>query len=220
MTFPNKKIVFDYVTDIVKGKKLANKEQIQGCKRFLKSLENKEYDFRPAEPEKIISIIENTFCHRQGEKLDGTPLRGMPFLLEPWEKFIVYDLMGFWLKGTKQRRFKESFIFIPRKNSKTSFASALAWALSLYSRESGAKCYIVANAMQQARESFDFIKFNLKEMGEDDNFRIMDSNIERSIEREFKNGSLRIQALASSVDRQDSLNCNLAIADKSCPVSQ
>ena len=96
----------------------------------------------------------------------------------------------------------------------TTFASALAWALSLYGRKSGAKCYIVANAMQQARESFDFIKFNLEQMGEADSFKIMDSNIERSIEREFSDGAVRIQALASSVDRQDSLNCNLAIADE------
>lgn len=214
MSYPNKKLVTDYCKDVMSGKRLANKEQIQGVKRFNESLKNKDYDFRPGEPEKIISIIENTFVHRQGEKLDGSPIRGEPFLLEPWEKFIIYDLMGFWLKGTKQRRFKESFIFIPRKNSKTSFAAALSWALSLYSRESGAKCYIVANAMQQARESFDFIKFNLEYMGEAENFRIMDSNIERSIERNFNKGSIRIQALASSVDRQDSLNCNLAIADE------
>lgn len=51
-------------------------------------------------------------------------------------------------------------------------------------------------------------------MGEGDNFRILDNNGEHSISRTFSDGSLFIQALASSVDRQDSLNCNVAIADE------
>ena len=212
--YKNYKLVLNYCQDIISGKRPANKEQIQGVKRFLASLENEKYDFRPGEPEKIIKLIESTIVHRQGERLDGTPIMGDPFLLETWEKFIIYDLMGFWHKGTEIRRFKESLIMIPRKNSKTTFASALAWSLSLYYRQSGSKCYIVANAMQQARESFDFLKFNVGYMGENDNFEVKDSNVERSIERRFKDGSMKIQALASSVDRQDSLNCNLAIADE------
>lgn len=212
--YENYNLVISYAKDIVSGKKLANKEQIQGCKRFLKDLENKDYDFRPGEAEKVIQIIEKTFVNVQGEAQDGTPLRGTPFLLLPFQKFIIYNLIGFWHKGTELRRFKEAFIFLPRKNIKTSFAAALAWALSLYNRKSGAKCYIVGNAMQQARESFNFIKTNLNFMGESRNFRILDNNGERSISREFGDGSMYIQALAADPDRQDSLNCNIAIADE------
>lgn len=212
--YKNYDIVFDYVNGVASGDILVNKERRQGVERFLKSLEDDRYDFRPDEAEKLIFIIENTFVHRQGENLQGQSMRGRPFLLQPFQKFIIYDLLGFWHKDTDIRRFKESFIYIPRKNSKTTFSSALAWGLSLYNMKSGAKCYIVANAMQQARESFDFIKFNIQQMGETKAFRILDSNVERSIEREFTQGSIRIQALASSVDRQDSLNCNIAIADE------
>lgn len=212
--YENYNLVTSYARDIVSGKKLANKEQIQGCKRFLKDLENKDYDFRPGEAEKVIKIIEKTFVNVQGEAQDGTPLRGTPFLLLPFQKFIIYNLIGFWQKSTELRRFKEAFIFLPRKNIKTSFAAALAWALSLYNRKSGAKCYIVGNAMQQARESFNFIKTNLNFMGESRNFRILDNNGERSISREFGDGSMYIQALAADPDRQDSLNCNIAIADE------
>lgn len=207
-------IVMNYCNGVVNGDIKVNRERILGVKRFLKGLKDDRYDFRPQEAEKLIFIIENTIVHRQGENLEGQSMRGRPFLLQPFQKFIVYDLIGFWHKGTNLRRYKESFIYIPRKNSKTTFSSALAWGLSLYNMQSGAKCYIVANAMQQARESFDFIKYNINQMGESKNFRILDSNVERSIEREFLGGSIRIQALASSVDRQDSLNCNIAIADE------
>lgn len=211
---PNYKLVMEYADNIVKGKKLANKEQIQGCKRFFKDLENEEYTFDPKDAEFVIGIIEKTFVHAQGQKLDGSPLRGEPFLLEPFHKFQIYNMLGFYHKGTKIRRFKEAFIFIPRKNIKTSFAAALSWALGLLERKSGSKVYIVAAALKQALESFNFINFNLKYMGEKENFRVIDNNQEHSINGDFGDGSLFIQALAANPDKQDSLNCNIAIADE------
>lgn len=212
--YENYKTVINYCENIKSGKILANREQIQGVERFLNMLEDDRYELRPSEPEIIIKLIEKTIKHRQGEKLDGTPMRDRPFLLQPWHKYIIYNIVGFWHKGTNILKHHECFIYIPRKNTKTTFASSLAWALSIYFRKSGSKCYIVANAMQQARESFDFIKFNIEKLNADKSFIIKDSNVERSIERNFDDGFMRIQALASSTDRQDSLNCNLAIADE------
>src|SRR5690606_37320413 len=114
----------------------------------------------------VIQIIERTFVHDKGEAIDGTPLRGKPFLLEPWQKFIVYNLLGFWKAGTNERRFKEAFIYVPRKNGKTRFVAALAWALALLSRRSGATIYIAAASLKQSRQSFEFILYNLLRMGE------------------------------------------------------
>jgi len=204
----------DYANSIVEKRKLANKEQIQGCQRFLNDMKNPDYDFDPKDAEFVIGIIENTFVHAQGEMLDGTPLRGKPFLLEPFHKYQVYNLLGFYHKGTKERRFKEAFIYIPRKNIKTSFAAALAWALGLLNRRSGSKVYIVAAALKQSLESFNFINFNLAQMGEKENFRVIDNNQEHSISGDLGDGSLFIQALAANPDKQDSLNCNIAIADE------
>ena len=210
----NLDIVMEYANSIVEGRKIACKEQIQGCNRFLKDLKNPKYEFNPKDAEFVIGIIEKTFVHAQGERLDGTPLRGQPFLLEPFHKFQIYNLLGFYKKGTKIRRFKEAFIFIPRKNIKTSFAAALAWALGLLERRSGSKVYITAAALKQSLESFNFINFNLGQMGEKENFRVIDNNQEHSISGDLGDGSIYIQALAASVDKQDSLNCNIGIADR------
>lgn len=212
--YPSQSVVMQYAKSVVSGKKIACKELIQGCQRFLDDLKNSAWDFNPKDAEFVIQFIENTFCHAQGEKLDGTPLRGTPFLLEPFHKFQIYNLLGFYLKGTKIRRFHEAFIYIPRKNIKTSFAAALAWALGILERLSGSKVYITSAALKQSLESFNFILFNLRNMGEDDNFRIIDNNQEHSISGEIGNGSIFIQALAANPDRQDSLNCNIAIADE------
>ncbi|MFE7821789.1 terminase large subunit [Priestia megaterium] len=212
--YKNYNLVMDYVTSIVDGTKPANREQIQGCERFLRDLKNTDYDFNPKDAEFVIGIIEKTFVHAQGEMLDGTPLRGTPFLLEPFHKYQVYNLLGFYHKGTSVRRFKEAFIYIPRKNIKTSFAAALAWALGILNRRSGSKVYIVAAALKQSLESFNFINFNLGQMGEKENFRVIDNNQEHSISGDLGDGSLYIQALAANPDKQDSLNCNIAIADE------
>lgn len=207
-------VVLEYAESIRDGKKRACSELKQAVDRFFRDLQNPEYDFDYKAPEFCIQIIEATFCHQQGERLDGTPLRGTPFLLEPFHKFIIYNLVGFKLAGTDVVRFHEALIFIPRKNIKTSFAAALAWALSLLYRRSGSKLYIVAAALKQTMESFQFIKYNIERMGEAESFRIIDNNNEHSIGGTLGNGSLYIQALAANPDAQDSLNCNIAIVDE------
>ncbi|CAK20640.1 terminase large subunit [Listeria welshimeri] len=212
--FTNHASVMNYVNEVAKGKKIAGKEIQQAAKRFKKDLKNKEYEFNPKDAEFVIGIIERTFVHDQGERIDGTPLRGTPFILEPWQKFIIYSLLGFYIKGTIIRRFKEAFIFLPRKNGKTRFVAALSWALALLERKSGSKIYIVGAALEQSLQSFNFINFNIKEMGEENTFRVLDNNQEHSISGDFGDGSLYIKALAANPDRQDSLNCNVGIADE------
>ena len=186
--------------------------------RFFADLENSEYWMDSKAPEFCIRIIEKTICHQQGEKLDGTPLRGTPFKLEPFHKFIVYNLVGFKLRGTDVVRFHEALIFIPRKNIKTSFAAALSWALSLLYRRSGSKTYIASAALMQSLESFNFLDYNVRRIGEDAKsggcVKIIDNNNEHSMEATLPDGSFFIRALAANPDAQDSLNCNIAICDE------
>ena len=211
-------VVLEYAENIRDGKKIACVELKQAVDRFFRDLENPDYWMDYKAPEFCIQIIEKTICHQQGEKLDGTPLRGEKFLLEPFHKFIIYNLVGFKLKGTDIVRFHEALIFIPRKNVKTSFAAALAWALSLLYRKSGAKTYIASASMMQSLESFNFLKYNINRMGENQKdggmVKIIDNNNEHSMEAQMEDGSFFIRALAANPDAQDSLNCNIAIADE------
>lgn len=111
-------VVLEYAESIRSGEKIACIELRQAVDRFFADLENPEYEMKPTDPEFCIQVIEKTICHQQGEMLDGTPLRGKPFLLEPFHKFIIYNLLGFKIAGTNIVRFHEALIFIPRKNIK------------------------------------------------------------------------------------------------------
>ena len=110
--------VLEYAESIRDGRKIACTELRQAVERFFNDLDNPAYDFDSTGPEFCIQIIEKTICHQQGERLDGKPLRGTPFLLEPFHKFIIYNLLGFKLAGTDIVRYHEALIFIPRKNIK------------------------------------------------------------------------------------------------------
>ena len=208
------KEVKKYARDIVSGEIIANEDRVLAAKRFLKDLDNTAYEMRTRDADFVIKIIEATFVHIKG------PARGKAFLLEPWEKFICYNVAGFYIAGTEERRFKEAFIFLPRKNSKTFFASALAWALSLLERQYFSVLYIIATKLDRAMEAFENIRENIEYMGESKNFKILNNNAEHSISRTFydenenKSGALRIQALAAEAKRADGLNANIIILDE------
>ena len=214
-----KKVAIKYADDVINGKIIASDDVIAACKRFKADLERPDLELRTQQPDAAISIIEGMFVHRQGETLDGRPLLGQPLKLEPWQIFIVYNLLGFWYKGTEIRRFNEALIFVARKNGKTSFIAALSFAVAIIQRKSGSKIYVVAAALKQALESFNFILFSLQYKKLIDKFEIKNSYVEHSIKCTFTadgrpDGSIEIQIMASNPDAQDSFNCNFAIADE------
>lgn len=209
-----------YAEDVVNGKIVAGTDIINACKRFQEDLKRDDLEMRTTEADAVVSIMEGLFVHRKGEALDGTPLLGKPFILEPWEIFIIYNLLGFYYKGTNERRFKEALIMLARKNGKTSFVAALAFAVSIVQRRSGSTVYVVAAALKQALESFNFMIFSLRYKGIIDDFDVHDNSFEHSIKYEFKtkdgkpDGTIEIQIMASNPDAQDSFNCNFAILDE------
>ena len=204
----------DYASDVISGKIVASGDVINACKRFEEDLNRPDLVMKNEQPDQAISIMENIFVHKQGEAPDGSPLQGKPLKLEPWQIFIIYNLLGFWYKGTKERKYKEAWIMLGRKNGKTSFVAALAFAVALIQRKSGSKIYVVAAALKQALESFDFIKYSLRYKKIIGEFQVKDSYVEHSIKHEFDDGSIEIQIMASNPDAQDSFNCNFAIADE------
>ena len=213
-------IAKQYADDVISGKVIIGRDVVAACERFKRDLKRDDLELRTHDASLIMSIIENTIVHSQGEALDGTPLQGTPLILQPWQCFIITNLFGFYYKGTAERRYKEAFIMVGRKNGKTSTIAALAWAVSILQRKSGSVCYIVAAALRQTLEAFHFLTFSLKYQGIADTFDIKDNSFEHSISYQFTksdgtpDGSIKIIAMPSNPDSQDSFNCNFAIADE------
>lgn len=213
--------VMEYARGVISGKIVAGEDRVRACNRFMSFLEREDFDVRTDDADFVIVIIETTYHHRQGQALDATPMRGRPFLLEPWQKLCVYGMLIFFWRGTNTRVCKEAFIFIPRKNSKTLFASALGWALSLLEAKSGARVYVVGAALKQAMETFDSWAYNVrylypsKQALKKSGWTIKNNSFDHSVSNEnIAGGSVHLHALASNPDKQDSFNCNIVIADE------
>ena len=210
----------EYARRVTSGEQIAGADIVNACKRFQEDLKREDLEVRTREADAACSIMEGLFVHRKGEAIDGTPLLGKPLILEDWENFIIYNLLAMFYKGTNERRYKEAFIMLARKNGKTSFIAALSFAVSIIQRKSGSTVYVVAAALKQALESFKFIDFSLRYKKIDKDFDIHDNSFEHSIKYEFKtrdgrpDGTIEIQIMASNPDAQDSFNCNFAILDE------
>ena len=215
-----KEVAVKYAEDVVSGKIVAGKEIVAACERFQQDLKRDDIELRTHDPDLAINIMQTTLVHSQGEDLEGRPLLGKPFILQPWQVFVVYNLLGFYYKGTEERRFKEAFIEVARKNGKTSMIAGLAWAVAIMQRHSGSVCYIVASALKQTLQAFHFLKFSLEYQKIDKLFDIKDNSFDHVIKYTFKkpdgtpDGKLEIIAMPSNPDAQDSFNCNFAIADE------
>jgi len=208
-----------YARDVVAGKRKAG-NNFRECVRFLADLKRDDLVVRKHDADFVCGFIEQIFVHEKGEEIDGTPLKNKPLLLQDWQIFIVYNLLGFYWKGTNERRYKEAFIFVPRKSGKSLFVAALALALGFLERRSGSTIYITAASLKQSAEAFNKIIYTMRVRGILDEFRIRDNNAEHSIMKQFvdasgtPNGSLYIEAMAANPDRQDSFGCNICIADE------
>ena len=213
--------VFGYARDVIDGRVIAGEDRVLACRRLVEFSQRDDLDVRTRDADFVIGIIEATFHHRQGEALDASPMRGRKLHLEPWQKLCVYGMLIFYHKGTEQLLVNEAFIFIPRKNGKTLFVAALAWGLSLLRKDSGAKVYVVGAALKQAMETFDSWKYNINLLYPTEKklqaagWRLLDNSFEHSLTNEnLAGGSIKMVALPSNPDGQDSFNANVVIADE------
>lgn len=208
-----------YAQNVTAGKVRAGNNKRE-CQRFLDDLKRDDLELREKDANFVCGFIEQFFVHQKGEDLEGHSLKNKPLLLQDWQIFIVFNLLGWFKPGTNERRYKEAFIYVPRKSGKSLFISALSLALGFLERRSGSTIYITAAALKQSAETFDKIIYTLRVKGVIDEFRVRDNNAEHSISKTFLDdkgipvGSIHIEAMAANPDRQDSFGCNICIADE------
>ena len=107
----NEKPYLQYANDVISNKINTGSYVKLACSRFLDDLKRDDLEFREDKVAKAISFI-GTLKHFKGKS------SGQPFILEPWQQFIVANIVGFYWKGTNDRRFTSSYIEVSRKNGK------------------------------------------------------------------------------------------------------
>ena len=114
---------------------------------------SEKYYYDKEAADKAVRFIEKFLTHTKGE------LGGKPFILEPWQKKeIIEPIFGMKHTGTGLRRYRTAFIFLPRKNGKSTLAAAIILTLMFIDDEQGAEYYSAANDKDQAKLVFDCAK--------------------------------------------------------------
>lgn len=138
-----------YVNDVLDGNVIAGQNIILACQRFKNDLLREELEFREDEVERCFNFI-STLKHFEGKH------SGNNFILEPWQQFIIANIVGWYWKGEGTRRFSSSYIEVARKNGKTALAAALCLYFLIADGEDGAEVLLAANSKDQAKISFKF----------------------------------------------------------------
>lgn len=141
----------NYARGVVRGKIAACRLTQLACQRFLDDLKRKAKDFEWAfnkdRAERTCRFVE-LLPHVKG-KWSGDSL-----VLEPWQCFIYCNLFGWEHRKTKLRRFRRAFVFVPRKNGKTTMAAPIGLLMLTVEAEPGAEIYCGAASEDQANEVF------------------------------------------------------------------
>ena len=94
--------------------------------------------------ERAVDFFAEQLTHTKGR------WAGEPFTLLDWQADVVRTLFGWRHRETNLRRYRQAFIFIPRKNGKTATAAGLALRTLLCDNEAEAECYCAAGDREQA----------------------------------------------------------------------
>ena len=193
---------YKYAQDVLNGSIVAGELVKLACKRFINDLERTDLEFRAEIVDRFI-----TFCsllkHFKGKSA------GEKFILEPWEQFIGANILGFYYKGTNDRKYTNSLICVSRKNGKSCYAAAFCLWFLIGDGESGAEVDLAANSRQQAQISYEFCANYAKQLdpsGKD--LKILRNGIK------LKLNDSNLNVFAADSTKLDGFNASFALIDE------
>lgn len=135
-----------YINDIESGKIVVGNYIRLSVQRF-RALEQRQdiyFDYQAVK--KVINFV--SCCrHFKGKHANK------PFLLEPWQQFIIAYIYGFKYRSDNLRVIRKSYIEMSRKNGKTALVAALSLYHLIADTEQGAEVYLAANSRDQVKKA-------------------------------------------------------------------
>lgn len=139
----------DYAQRVGCGEIVAGPHVRAACSRHLRDLEHgakRGLKFDVETAAYYTAFFENFLC------LNGGKFEGKPFVLEPWQRFVVGSLFG-WMRGAAgdwRRRFTTAFVEIGKGNGKSPLAAGIGLAGLIIDQEPRAEIYAAATKKDQA----------------------------------------------------------------------
>ena len=137
----------DYPTKVLNGEIMACNYVKLACQRYMDYFKRDDLVFKPERVDRVVDFISR-LKHFTGSH------NGHSFVLEPWQRFIIYSLYGFYhLDGSRMVR--NAYIEVARKNGKTALVAALCLYHLIADHEANAQVILSATSAKQAKICFD-----------------------------------------------------------------
>jgi phage terminase large subunit-like protein len=162
--------VTTYATAVVEGRVVAARLVRAACARHLHDLAHaadKGLVWYPDRAQEVIDFYAEILIlpeetETEADTLDAPVSTGStPFVLQPWQKFIVGSLMGWYAfrinsrgKRRETRRFRVAYLEVAKGSGKTPLAAGLLLYLLIADGEKGAQMFCAAVTKDQARLAF------------------------------------------------------------------
>ena len=117
------------------------------------------FHFDAASAERVCAFFETQLCFIEGRTA------GAPFRLMPWQAATIGLIFG-WMDATGARRFREVFLYIPRKAGKSPLAAGILDYVLFCDGEPGAQIYCAAADRDQASIVFRHARGMIEHNGE------------------------------------------------------
>lgn len=143
------KAYYKYAQDAIGGNIVCGKFIKLAAERFFSLMEDDRYEFREEKADEVIRFF-SILRHFTGRHA------GKPFILQPWQQFIIASIYGFFIKEDGSRLVRYVYIEISRKNGKTAFAAGLSLYHLIADGEMDAEVDLAANSKDQAKIAFKF----------------------------------------------------------------
>ena len=172
------------------------------CKRYLDLFSRDDLYFDPDKAEKPIKFISKL------KHWESSQHCGKPFILQDWQKFLIYAVYGWIRKDNDTRLIRQAYLQISRKNGKTSLAAALALSALIGDGEPGASVDIVAPSSAQSHIALTAAQNYGASINKHGILKYRNSDIL------FKHTNSRLKVLSSDSKYNDGFNTSTGIIDE------
>lgn len=159
--------VTQYATDAIAGRVIASRLVRLACARHVRDLKDgpaRGLVWRPERAQEVIDFFAEVLClpeETDASDDDADALtEASPFILQPWQQFIVGSLFGWYQRrgagraSGLTRRFHIAYIEASKGSGKTPCAAGMLIYMMVADGERGAQCFTAAVTKEQARLAF------------------------------------------------------------------
>jgi len=140
-----------YAKSVLSGETVAGPHVRDACRRHINDLEKapaRGFYYDEEEAAEAMAFFEEILC------LNGGQFEGKPFILLPWQAFIVGSLFGWKRKSDHYRRFRVAYIETAKGSGKSPLAAGIGIKGLVADNEPRAEIYAAATHRDQAKILF------------------------------------------------------------------